>query len=61
MEQIPDAATLEPTDAVVKITYACICGTDLWPSRGQRPYHPGRQIGHEWRRTFSNIKEEILP
>ena len=33
VEQIPDAAILEPTDAVVHITHACICGTDLWPYR----------------------------
>jgi D-arabinose 1-dehydrogenase-like Zn-dependent alcohol dehydrogenase len=35
VEQIPDAALLEPTDAVVQITHACMCGTDLWPYRGQ--------------------------
>ena len=48
VEQIPDAAILEPTDAVVQITHACICGTDLWSYRGQQPYQPGWQIGHEW-------------
>jgi D-arabinose 1-dehydrogenase-like Zn-dependent alcohol dehydrogenase len=36
VEQIPDASLLEPTDAVVRITHACICGTDLWPYRGRR-------------------------
>ena len=35
VEQIPDATILEPTDAVVRITHASICGTDLWPYRGQ--------------------------
>jgi alcohol dehydrogenase len=39
--QIPDASPLEPTDAFVRITHACICGTDLWPYRGQGPYTPG--------------------
>jgi hypothetical protein len=29
VEQIPDADLLEPTDAVVQITHACMCGTDL--------------------------------
>jgi len=48
VEQIPDASILEPTDAIIRITHACICGTDLWPYRGQGPYTPGWQIGHEW-------------
>ena len=38
VERIPDAANLEPTDAVFQITYACICGTDLCPYRDQGPY-----------------------
>lgn len=29
VEQIPDAAIVEPTDAVVRITHVCICGTNL--------------------------------
>src|SRR4051812_35686884 len=31
VETIPDAAIQEPTDAVIRITRACICGSDLWP------------------------------
>jgi alcohol dehydrogenase len=34
VEHIPDAAILEPTDAVVQITHTCLCGTDLWPWPG---------------------------
>jgi len=34
VEQIPDASILESTDAIIHITHACICGTDLWPYRG---------------------------
>jgi threonine dehydrogenase-like Zn-dependent dehydrogenase len=59
VEQIPDAALLEPTDAVVQITHACICGTDLWPYRGQGPYQPGWQIGHEWMGIVQDIGSEV--
>lgn len=59
MEQISDAALLEPTDAVVQITHACICGTDLWPYRGQGPYQPGWQIGHEWMGIVRDIGSEV--
>lgn len=59
VEQIPDAALLEPTDAVVQITHACICGTDLWPYRGQGPYQSGWQIGHEWMGIVQDIGSEV--
>ncbi len=59
VEQIPDAAILEPTDAVVQITHACICGTDLWPYRGQGPYQPGWQIGHEWMGIIMDVGSEV--
>lgn len=59
VEQIPDAAILEPTDAVVQITHACICGTDLWPYRGLGPYQPGWQIGHEWMGIVRDIGPEV--
>lgn len=58
VEQIPDATILEPTDAVVRITHACICGTDLWPYRGQGAYQPGWQIGHEWMGIVEDIGSE---
>jgi threonine dehydrogenase-like Zn-dependent dehydrogenase len=59
VEQIPDATILEPTDAVVRITHACICGTDLWPYRGQGTYQPGWQIGHEWMGMVEDIGSEV--
>src|SRR3989441_9960192 len=59
VEQIPDAAILEPTDAVVQITHGCICGTDLWPYRGQGPYQPGWQIGHEWMGMVMDVGREV--
>jgi threonine dehydrogenase-like Zn-dependent dehydrogenase len=59
VEQIPDATILALTDAVVRITHACICGTDLWPYRGQGTYQPGWQIGHEWMGIVEDIGSEV--
>jgi threonine dehydrogenase-like Zn-dependent dehydrogenase len=59
VEQIPDASILAPTDAVVRITHACICGTDLWPYRGQGTYQPGWQIGHEWMGMVEDVGSEV--
>ena len=48
IEHVPDAALAAPTDALVRITRACICGSDLWPYRGQgRSADGGIAMGHE--------------
>ncbi len=57
VEQVPDPKILEPTDAIVRVTHACICGTDLWFYRGLTPYREGWRIGHE----FMGMVEEVGP
>ena len=47
IETVPDPAVLEPTDAVIRVTRACICGSDLWPYRSLEPSETGRAMGHE--------------
>ena len=44
---VPDATIVEPTDAVIRVTRACICGSDLWPYRSSDPVQGGRSMGHE--------------
>jgi threonine dehydrogenase-like Zn-dependent dehydrogenase len=56
IESVPDAAIVEPTDVVVRVVCAAVCGTDLWGFRsdeGQIP--PGPRAGHE----FLGVVEEI--
>jgi threonine dehydrogenase-like Zn-dependent dehydrogenase len=38
---------VEPTDAVIRLTATCICGSDLWPYRGAEPAD-GLLMGHEY-------------
>jgi threonine dehydrogenase-like Zn-dependent dehydrogenase len=47
IETIPDAGLREPTDALIRITRACICGSDLWPYNLKQPGGPGQRMGHE--------------
>jgi threonine dehydrogenase-like Zn-dependent dehydrogenase len=47
IENIPDATIVNPTDAVIRITRACICGSDLWPYNELAPTESGRRMGHE--------------
>ncbi len=43
-----DAPTIdEPTEAIVKVVASCVCGSDLWPYRGENEITPGNPIGHE--------------
>ena len=47
IEKVRDAAIVEPTDALVRITRACICGSDLWPYKELEPTKTGRPMGHK--------------
>jgi threonine dehydrogenase-like Zn-dependent dehydrogenase len=47
VEDIPDPSIVEPTDAIIRITSACICGSDLWPYAELEPTETGRPMGHE--------------
>jgi threonine dehydrogenase-like Zn-dependent dehydrogenase len=46
-ENVPDARIIEPTDAVVTVTRACICGSDLWPYKAMEQSDKGVVMGHE--------------
>jgi threonine dehydrogenase-like Zn-dependent dehydrogenase len=48
VENIPDARLKEPMDALVVVTRAAICGSDLWPFKGMKPSETGRRMGHEF-------------
>jgi len=47
IDEIPDAAVVDPTDAVIRVTRACICGSDLWPYWGMPRSDAGQAMGHE--------------
>jgi threonine dehydrogenase-like Zn-dependent dehydrogenase len=47
VSDVPDPAISAPTDAIVRIVAGCICGSDLWPYRGENKVTPGDTIGHE--------------
>src|SRR4051794_25325191 len=47
LEDRPDLTIEAPTDAIVRVTASCICGSDLWPYRGENDITAGAPIGHE--------------
>jgi threonine dehydrogenase-like Zn-dependent dehydrogenase len=57
IEHAPDPSIVEPTDAVVRVTRACICGSDLWPYASMEPSESGQSMGHE----AVGVVEEVGP
>src|SRR5436853_802194 len=47
IENVSDATIVQPTDALIRVTRACICGSDLWPYRSMQPSDQGQRMGHE--------------
>ena len=58
IENTPDAAIEKPTDAVIRITRACICGSDLWPYNGG-PNVEGQRMGHESIGVVEEVGSEV--
>src|SRR4029077_8115386 len=48
VEDVPDARLIEPTDALVRVTRAAVCGSDLWPYKSMPHDDAGRRMGHEF-------------
>lgn len=53
--EAPDPTIQHPTDAIVRVTRACVCGSDLHPFHTMAPTPEGRSMGHE----FIGIVEEV--
>jgi threonine dehydrogenase-like Zn-dependent dehydrogenase len=60
VENVPDATIVEPTDAVIRVSRACICGSDLWPYKDLEPTSEGRPMGHEAIGIVESIGTQVL-
>lgn len=59
IESVADAAIANPTDAVIRVTRACICGSDLWPYQSKQSGTPAQRIGHEAIGIVESIGREV--
>jgi threonine dehydrogenase-like Zn-dependent dehydrogenase len=58
VEERADPQIVEPTDAIIRLSATCICGSDLWPYRGAEPVE--RQVmGHEYVGVVEEIGSEV--
>jgi len=47
IESVPDPQLIEPSDAIIRVRRASICGSDLWPYASMEPTETGQSMGHE--------------
>jgi threonine dehydrogenase-like Zn-dependent dehydrogenase len=59
LEERPDPTILEPTDAILRISAACVCGSDLWPYRGIEPITGPTPMGHEYVGIVEEVGSEV--
>jgi threonine dehydrogenase-like Zn-dependent dehydrogenase len=52
---VPEPKIVKPTDAVIRLSATCICGSDLWPFRGLNPITAPMAMGHE----YCGVVEEV--
>jgi threonine dehydrogenase-like Zn-dependent dehydrogenase len=59
VEDVPEPSIVEPTDAIIRIVRACICGSDLWPYRGvDAPQWP-MAMGHEYAGIVEDVGSDV--
>jgi threonine dehydrogenase-like Zn-dependent dehydrogenase len=59
VEDVPDARLIEPTDALVRVSRAGICGSDLWPYKSMEPTEWGRRMGHEFIGVIEDVGDDV--
>jgi threonine dehydrogenase-like Zn-dependent dehydrogenase len=58
-EERPDPTIREPTDAIIRIMAACVCGSDLWPYRGIAPITRPTPMGHEYAGIVEQVGSQV--
>lgn len=59
VENVPDPVLKHPTDAIVRITLSCVCGSDLHPYHDMSPSGQGSSMGHEFLGVVEEVGSEV--
>ena len=59
VEERPDPTIIEPTDAIIRVSATCVCGSDLWPYRGIEPITEPTPMGHEYVGIVEAVGSEV--
>jgi threonine dehydrogenase-like Zn-dependent dehydrogenase len=55
VEERDKPTIVDPTDAIIRVSASCVCGSDLWPFRGLEPIGAPHPMGHE----YVGVVEEV--
>jgi len=55
----PDPKIEQPTDAIIRLSATCVCGSDLWPYRGAEDHGPMVPMGHEYVGVVEEVGNEV--
>ena len=58
-EDRPEPTIIQPTDAILRLSATCICGSDLWPYRGIQPIAQPTAMGHEYCGIVEEVGKEV--
>lgn len=58
-EEVAEPKILKPSDAILKLSATCICGSDLWPYRGLQPLGGPTAMGHEYCGVVVEVGAEV--
>jgi threonine dehydrogenase-like Zn-dependent dehydrogenase len=59
VEQRAEPEIIDPTDAIIRISATCVCGSDLWDYRGINPITGPTPIGHEYCGTVEEVGQDV--
>src|SRR5918992_5849785 len=59
VEDRPEPKIVQPTDAIIRLSATCICGSDLWPYRGVEKVNGPSPMGHEYAGTVEEVGGEV--
>jgi len=59
VEERDDPKIIEPTDAIIRLSATCVCGSDLWPYRGADPVEEPSPMGHEYAGVVQEVGGEV--
>jgi threonine dehydrogenase-like Zn-dependent dehydrogenase len=59
VEERDDPKIIEPTDAILRLSATCVCGSDLWPYRGVEPVEGPSPMGHEYAGIVQEVGSQV--
>jgi threonine dehydrogenase-like Zn-dependent dehydrogenase len=59
VDDLPEPTIQQPTDAIIRLAAACVCGSDLWPYRGADEVSEPKPMGHEYVGIVEQVGDQV--